>query len=469
MKRLIIAGVSSGVGKTTISVGIMRALMRKGRKVIPFKTGPDYIDTGFHRAATGRASVNLDLWMTGEANTRFIYQMHRNEGDFAVIEGVMGLYDGLGDNQSTGSTSHLSKVINAPVILIMDGSHIAASAAAVVLGFKEYDKNVKIRGVIVNNVSSEYHYRLIEEAITKTTGIPCLGYLPNNPRLTVASRHLGLFQDQEIDDIEDFMEEAATHISEHIDMNLLEKIAAEDEDQEDRLPDPVDPRASLENICKGMKIGVARDDAFSFYYEDNIRLLEYMGFEIKWFSPLHDSCLPDHLDAIYLGGGYPELHGEALSGNRSFLDSLKDALDNGVPAYAECGGYMYLTEGIKDAEGKFHQLTGFFQGQCMMTQSLQRFGYAEVKTSSGLSFRGHEFHHSKWTGPSDTPLSLSLNKAKELGNPVSWRCGQQKANAHGAYVHIHFYSNLNAVEEMISDLLKSGRLKSEKSSNQKTD
>ena len=467
MKRVIIAGVSSGVGKTTISMGIMRALMRRGRKVIPFKTGPDYIDTGFHYAATGRASINLDLWMTGETNTKFIYELHRNEGDFAVIEGVMGLYDGLGDEHSTGSTAHLAKVIHAPVVLILDGSHIAASAAAVVLGFREYDRKAEIKGIIVNNVSSEYHFRMIEDAITRTTGIPCLGYLPSSPKLSVPSRHLGLLQQEELEDIEGLMDEAATFIEKHIDLDLLEEIAAGNEEELEYRH--IDPRISLENICQGLKLGIARDEAFSFYYEDNIRLLEYMGFEIRWFSPLHDSSLPDSLDAIYLGGGYPELYGEALSGNREFLDSMKDALNEGIPTYAECGGYMYLTEGIEDSQGKFHKMTCYFNGHCEMTKSLQRFGYAEVLTKSGMNFRGHEFHHSRWTGPSETPLSLSLTKPRELGNSVLWRCGQRKGNVHGAYVHIHFYSNLEAVNEIARYILKSGRSRNENSTNQKTD
>ena len=467
MKRVIIAGVSSGVGKTTISMGIMRALMRRGRKVIPFKTGPDYIDTGFHHAATGRASVNLDLWMTGEENTKFMYALHSNEGDFAVIEGVMGLYDGLGDERSTGSTAHLAKVIQAPVILIMDGSHMAASAAAVVLGFKEYDRDVPIRGIIVNNVSSEYHYRMIEEAITRTTGIPCLGYLPNNPKLSVPSRHLGLLQQEEIENIDSLMDEAASFIEKHIDLDLLEKVSEGYE--EETLNIQTDPRASLENICRGLKLGLARDDAFSFYYEDNIRLLEYMGFEMIPFSPLHDSSLPDDLDAIYLGGGYPELYGETLSGNRAFLDSIRAALDQGIPTYAECGGYMYLMEGIEDSEGKFHKMTGFFDGYSKLTKSLQRFGYAEVRTESGINFKGHEFHHSRWTGPAETPLTLSLSKPRELGNPVSWECGQKKGNVHGAYVHIHFYSNLEAVKVIARDIFESRRSRDENSTNQKTD
>lgn len=467
MKQVIIAGVSSGVGKTTISVGIMRALMRRGRKVIPFKTGPDYIDTGFHQGATGRGSVNLDLWMTGKENTRFIYELHRNEGDFAVIEGVMGLYDGLGDNHSTGSTAHLAKVIQAPVLLIIDGSHIAASAAAVVLGFTEYDRDVKIKGVIVNNVSSDYHFRMIEQAITHKTGIPCLGYLPHNPRLNIPSRHLGLFQEKEISDIQGFMDEAARHIEKHIDMDLLEEIAAgDDEEVKTALHDP---RIFLRDICKGLKLGVARDDAFSFYYEDNIRLLEYMGFEMIGFSPLNDSSLPDHLDAVYLGGGYPELYGEALSANSDFLDSLKGALQKGIPTYAECGGYMYLTEGIKDSEGKLHRMTGFLDGYCEMTPNLQRFGYAEVKTASGISLRGHEFHHSRWRGPSETPMSLTLSKPIELGNQASWTCGQRKLNVHGAYVHLHLYSNLEAVKVIAEFILESRRSRNENSTCQKTD
>lgn len=451
MKGLIIAGVSSGVGKTTISIGIMRALKRRGRVVIPFKSGPDYIDTGFHHAATGRPSINLDLWMNGTYNTKFTYHLHAKEGDFSIIEGVMGLYDGLGDELSTGSTAHLSKIINAPVILIMDGSHLATSGAAVILGFKEYDKNVNIAGVIVNNVSSEHHFRLIEDAILRSTGIPCLGYLPHSPLISVPSRNLGLDTKKGLEETDGLIDGIATFIENHLDMDLLENIASTSKDEDLIIEDP---RLPMENMCAGMKIGVARDDAFSFYYEDNIRLLQYMGFEILYFSPLKDTSLPKNLDAIYIGGGYPENYVRILSENKSFRTSIKDALMEGIPTYAESGGYMYLTEGIKDFDGRLHEMVGFFKGYTKMTKSLQRFGYAEVETDTGLKFRGHEFHHSAWVGDSTWPKSLSLSKPKELSRDITWTCGQRKDNAYGAYVQIHFYSNLDAVKEIAKDILE---------------
>lgn len=459
MNQIIIAGTSSGVGKTTISVGIMRAMMERGKKVIPFKVGPDYIDTGFHEAATGRASVNLDCWMTGIENTRFLFDEHCKRGDFSVIEGVMGLYDGLGDEQNTGSTAHIAKILNIPVILIIDGSQMAASAGAVVLGFHEFDKEVNIAGIIVNCVSSVSHYELIKESIRRTMGIPCLGYLPPSAEISLPSRHLGLVPGNETARLNERIEEIGVFIEKHIDLDALEILSEVSAKNIERY----DPRISLKDMAKGIKIGIARDDAFSFYYEDNLELLRYMGAEITSFSPLKDAFIPKNLDALYLGGGFPEMFAEKLSANSSFRNSIVSEMKNGIMVYAECGGYMYLTQGIRDAEENYHVMTGFLEGSSEMTKTLQRFGYAEVLTEGGYLFRGHEFHHSRWMGPSDVKHTLSLSKPKELNKNMTWACGQRKENVHGAYVHLHFYSNLNAVEKICQSLLKMKGERREKS------
>lgn len=449
MKQIIIAGTSSGSGKTTVSTGIMKALTMRGHKVIPFKVGPDYIDTGFHEAATGSSSVNLDLWMAGEPHTKFLYENHGRKGDFAIVEGVMGLYDGLGDENGTGSTAHAAKVLGIPVILVIDGEKIGSSAAAIVLGFKEYDKEVNLAGVIVNRVSSESHYRLIRDAIERTTRIPCLGYLPPEPDISISSRHLGLVPQNETDDSRTVIEKTAGLIEKHIDLDRMEIIAQDTENRE-ILPDP---RADLRNIGKGLRIGIAKDDAFSFYYRDNIELLDHMGMELIYFSPLSDVTLPLDLDGVYLGGGFPEVFAHKLSSNISFLRTIHEALENGLPVYAECGGYMYLTQGIVDLEDKYHGMVGFLEGFCRMTKKLQRFGYAEITAENGYCFRGHEFHHSEWTGASVSPV-LSLRKPSALQSDIRWRCGQRKKNVHGAYAHIHFYSNLDAVREIVESLVK---------------
>lgn len=459
MNRIILAGTSSGAGKTTISAGLMRALCRRGKKVIPFKVGPDYIDTGFHQAAAGRCSINLDSWMTGVENTRFLFEHHSRQGDMAVIEGVMGLFDGLGDDESTASTAHIAKILQAPVILIIDGSQMATSAAALVLGYREYDKAVNVAGVIVNHVSSETHYQIIREAIERRNGIPCLGYLPTKPEISLPSRHLGLIPDNETERLQERIEMIAEFIEGHLDLDVLEGISSipwTDPSQED-------PRTHLRDLGKGMRIGIARDDAFSFYYEDNIDLIRYMGMEIVPFSPLKDPSLPDDLHALYLGGGFPEIFAERLSANVPFRRSLVTFLEEGMPVYAECGGYMYLTHGIRGLDGSYHEMAGFLEGSTQMTQSLQRFGYAEVTTSSGHCFRGHEFHHSRWVGPIETPHTLLLKKPELLKKEEEWRCGQRKENVHGAYVHLHFYSNLNAVKEVILSLKKYWRLINEQS------
>lgn len=450
MNRIILAGTSSGVGKTTISVGIMRALKKRGYDVVPFKVGPDFIDTGFHKAATGRVSINLDSWMTGEPNTRFLFEHHSGEGDFSVIEGVMGLHDGLGDEASTASTAHISKIIGAPVILVIDGSQMAASAGALALGFRDYDKQVPVSGVIVNHVSSATHYQLIKEAIERTTRIPCLGYLPSNPSITLPSRHLGLIPDNETVKLQERIEEIAVFIDRHIDLDELVRISK----VSDSSSLIIDPRLPLRDLCTGLRVGIARDDAFSFYYEDNIDLLRYMGMKIINFSPLKDECLPEGLDWLYLGGGFPEIFADQLFANVTFRNSMSSHMKKGIPVYAECGGYMYLTHGIRDLSGNYHEMTGFLPGHAEMTASLQRFGYAEAVTEGGHRLRGHEFHHSRWVGPAETQHALTLNRPLELKKSPSWKCGQHKGNVHGAYVHLHFYSNLSAVEEIFSSLKK---------------
>lgn len=450
MKQIIIAGTCSGAGKTTISIGIMKALSMRGYRVIPFKVGPDYIDAGFHKVATRISSVNLDLWMAGENNTKFIYENNRKNGDFAVTEGVMGLYDGLGDPQATGSTAHIAKVLGIPVILVIDGEKTGSSAAATVLGFKEYDKEVNIAGVIVNRVSSESHYMLINDAILRKVGIPCLGFLPPDPAMSIPSRHLGLVPQTETESSEEIIEKLARLIVKNIDLDRVERIAQETRSRS-LLPDP---RANLRNIGKGLRIGIAMDDAFSFYYRDNIELLEYMGMELIYFSPLRDVTLPLDLDGLYLGGGFPEMFAQKLSSNNSFLRSIHDAMENGLPVYAECGGYMYLTKGIVDLEENYHSMVGFLKGFSRMTKKLHRFGYAEITDGYGNHFRGHEFHHSEWMGSSSVLPALSLTKPSELHKDIRWACGQRKGNVHGAYAHIHFYSNLEAVGRICESLVK---------------
>ena len=459
MNQIIIAGTNSGVGKTTISVGIMKAMMKRGKKVIPFKIGPDYIDTGFHEAATGRASVNLDCWMTGIENTRFLFDEHRKRGDFSVIEGVMGLYDGLGDEQNTASTAHIAKILSVPVILIIDGSQMAASAGALVLGFREFDKEVNIAGIIVNRVSSDTHYGLIKEYIKRATGIPCLGYLPPRAEVSLPSRHLGLVPVNETASLNKRIEDIAALIEQCIDLDALE-IRSEAIPKKSEIHDP---RIFLKDMAKGLTIGIARDDAFSFYYEDNLELLRYMGAEMISFSPLQDAVLPENLDALYLGGGFPEMFAEKLSANSSFRNSMVTEMKKGIPVYAECGGYMYLTHGIKDTEGNDHEMTGFLEGSSEMTKTLQRFGYAEALTEGGFLFRGHEFHHSQWRGPSAVKHTLSLSKPRELNKNMTWSCGQRKENVHGAYVHLHFYSNLNAVQKICQSILRIKGERNEKS------
>lgn len=456
MKQMIISAVSSSAGKTTISMGVMAALKKRGYHVAPFKVGPDYIDPMFHEKAAGSACNNLDHYMMGESGIEKIYNRGTSQSDAAVIEGVMGLYDGDGIGTSKGSTAYIAKLLKVPVILVIDGSSLAATAGAVVLGLKQYDKDVEICGVIVNKVSSQRHYDLIRSSIYDCTKLPCLGYLPTDDVMNFSSRHLGLEGDvltegsliRRLTKMGEFLEK-------HLDIDQILTIT-------DR--DRVLPALSCETkIMKlnenSLKIGIARDKAFNFYYETNISLLKERGFHLVPFSPLNDKSLPENLDALYFGGGYPELHGEALQKNQAIRTEIRNLLEKGIPAFAECGGFMYLTKGIEGADGRYYEMVDYFQGYCKMTKSLQRFGYTAIDLGK-YTMKGHEFHYSVWQGNKEWD-SYALCRKYDGSEGQIYRTGQRKGNAFGSYVHIHLQSNEEIID-MFSEIIKHWREKNEK-------
>ncbi|MDI3536569.1 MAG: cobyrinic acid a,c-diamide synthase [Eubacteriaceae bacterium] len=435
MNYFMLAGISSNVGKTTVTMGIMGALKNRGLKVKPFKTGPDYIDPMFHRFVTGEDSVNLDTWMLGEETVRQLFDRRLQDDDVGVLEGVMGLYDGNRLESEKGSSAYLAKLVDAPVILIINGRGMAKSAAALVKGYLDFDPDVNIKGVIINRVSSESHYQLLKEMIEAYNPVTVLGYFPETPEIIMDSRHLGLVPVEELDGFREKVEKAAEVAEKTIDLDKLLEISQ----RPMRKPNRVDPFLSLKEEFGGLRIGIPRDRAFNFYYDDNLRAFENAGVELVVFSPIKDQYLPDGLDALYIGGGFPEIFGAELAKNTSMLKDIREKLEAGLPCYAECGGLMYLTEKITDKEGQSYEMVGFLKAQAVMTQKLQRFGYVDVCAFIGgqsIEIRGHEFHHSLIETNEDLQTAYVISKRGK-----TWTCGYTKNNVLAGYPHIHFYSN----------------------------
>ena len=419
--RLLIAGTSSGCGKTTASILTMASLRRRGLSVAPYKIGPDYIDPGFHRRVCGRPSHNLDSWIMSEKTMR---RLLKNNADISVIEGVMGYYDGLDALSMRASTWEAATMTKTPVILVVDASGGAASVAATVRGFQTLRENSGLRGVLVNRASGERHYALVKDAVSHYTGLPCVGYLTKQAAVELPSRHLGLVTARETPDLLARVDEAAAEAEKTLDLDAMLAIA------KSAPALPAEDAPALESR-KGYRLGVALDDAFHFYYQANLDALEAMGMKLVFFSPLDDKALPEGLDGLYIGGGYPEVFADRLTANRSMRESLRAALKSGLRCYAECGGLMYLGRAIDGRE-----MVGFLPISCRMTNRLQRFGYVTVEDRTGLSFPAHEFHHAVAEPEEDIPCAYTVVKASSPDR--TWRCGYEKNNALAAFAHVHF-------------------------------
>ena len=378
MKKILIAGTNSGVGKTTISLGIMQALTKRNLKVQPYKVGPDYIDPSYHTFITGRYSRNLDSYMLDDEKIKYIVKNSSNDADISVIEGVMGLYDGYGIDLDDCTSSYTSKLLKAPVILVINAKAMATSAAAMVLGYKMLDTNVNIAGVITNNVRSESHYNMLKEAIEKYTGVEVLGYFPPNKDFSLESRHLGLVPSMEIETLKIKFDNLADEIEKYINIDRILEIAETEEfDTDFNLDNFIE-----DNQMNNKTIAVAYDKAFNFYYRENIELFEKLGLNIKYFSPMEDRQLPK-CDYIYIGGGFPEIFGKELHENKEIRQAILSAYEKNIPIYAECGGLMYLGSKLEDNNKNVFDMVGIFNGCSKMSSSLKRFGYC-------LSYRRYD-------------------------------------------------------------------------------
>lgn len=449
-KGLVISGASSGAGKTTVTLSLMAALRKRGLTVQPFKCGPDFIDGGHHARVCGRASRNLDGWMLSSQANREIFRRSAENADVCVVEGMMGLFDGVDGRSETGSTAEIAKWLQLPVILVVDVSSMARSAAALVHGFESFDPELKLVGVIFNKVGGPAHYQMLKDALTSGTKALPVGYLPHDERIRIPERYLGLFTAGE-DALSDSMLSLLGELAEKtIDLDQLLKCAAPIFAEAD------DARAQDARPPHALRVGVARDKAFCFYYEDNLDALRTAGAEIVEFSPLADATLPTALDAIYFGGGYPELFGKQLTENRTMLASIKSAAEEGLPIYAECGGLMYLAKEIVTKDGTSFPMAGVLPLKVQMTDRLVNFGYTEVSLTSdcllgpaGRKARGHSFHCSGIveTGPMEhvyrTRNSMTGGEETE---------GLRVGNVLASYVHVHFLSSPGVAEAFVRNL-----------------
>jgi cobyrinic acid a,c-diamide synthase len=450
LPRLVLAGVSSGVGKTTATVGLCRALAARGLKVAAFKCGPDYLDPTYHQRATGTASHNLDGWLMGREAALATFTAAGAGADIAVIEGVMGLFDGASPDGDQGSTAEIARWLSAPVLLVVDASGMARSLAALVGGFAAFDPALPLAGVVANRVGSRGHLELLRKV---QAAPPIIGALPREERHAFPRRHLGL-RTADPDAVPEALVAAWGALVEewwNLDAVLALARAAP--------PLPAPPPAPPPS-ARRCRIGLALDDAFHFYYRDNLRRLEALGAELVPFSPLHDAVLPA-VDGLYLGGGYPEVHAAALAANAPMRTAIRRLAGEGRPVYAECGGLMYLCDAIRTPDGSRHPMVGLLAGEAVMSPSLEALGYVEVETraasclgGAGLRFRGHQFRYSR-LGGADGAEQVYAVRARRGGAtfPEGYRVG----SVLGSYVHAHWASNPLVAEGFVRSCAEGAR------------
>ncbi|MCC8169131.1 MAG: cobyrinate a,c-diamide synthase [Oscillospiraceae bacterium] len=432
MKKIMIAGTSSGSGKTTIVCALLQYFVDRGYKAASFKCGPDYIDTMFHKEVIGAPSYNLDSYFMDEGTLKYLFK--KNAADISIIEGVMGFYDGINFTESA-SSHEISEITQTPVILVINAKGMGNSVGAVIKGFLRYRKN-NIKGVIFNCVTASIYERL--KAVCEAEGVRPLGYFPFSVEAQLENRYLGLVTAAEIQDLKDKLNILAETAEHTLDIEGILDVAA-DFNKKEYIEKEVKPR---------VKIAVARDRAFCFYYEDNLNLLRELGAEIVSFSPLDDAELPENIDGLILGGGYPELYAELLAENISMKDSVGAAIENKIPCIAECGGFMYLHEGMSDITGQRYEMVGVIKGDSFKTESLRRFGYVELEAKTdnifckkGRKIRAHEFHYYDSENNGDDFIAHK--------NEREWGCAHANENIFAGYPHIHFYANRSFAESFI--------------------
>jgi cobyrinic acid a,c-diamide synthase len=441
IRGLVVAGTHSGVGKTTVTLGLLAAWRRRGLIVQPFKVGPDFIDPGHHAQAAGRTSHNLDSWMLSREENQRIFWRAAAGADLALVEGVMGLFDGLSGASEAGSTAQMAKWLGLPVLLVVDVRAMARSVAAVVKGFATFDPDLQLAGVVFNRLAGPAHLDYLREALAALPGSREFGGLPREGVAAIPERHLGLVtaEDHPLDP--GVLASLADLVESHLRLDdLWQSLPELQGPSHQEAPRPAAPP---------VRLGVARDQAFCFYYPENLAWLRYFGAELVEFSPLRDDRLPPGLQGLYLGGGYPELYAERLAANAGLKADLRQAAQAGLPIYAECGGLMYLCEELQDLAGKRHAMAGVLPLQVRMLPRLKSLGYREVALTAdsllgprGTTLRGHEFHYSEIVGTPRSVATVYQVAPRRGGEPQAE--GYAWKNVLASYLHLHFGSNPEA-------------------------
>lgn len=470
-KRVMIAAPKSGSGKTTITCALLAGLKCRGEQAVSYKCGPDYIDPMYHRKIIGVPSKNLDTFFTGEEETKELFLKNRFEEDFAVLEGVMGLYDGLGGICREGSSYHLAKATKTPIVLVVDAKGMGRSVIALAAGFLSYDRECLIKGILLNRISKPL-YELIKPLMEAELSIRVLGYLPEQKQFSMKSRHLGLLLPDELEDIQEQMKVLAEELEKTVSIEAVMQIAEEAEELEDSIPEKKEAFNNRKAECGAAKqrkndtaeapvIAVARDEAFCFYYEDNLLMLQEKGAVLAYFSPIHDSRIPEACSGLLIGGGYPELYAKELSENKEMLESVKQAAESGMPVVAECGGFLYLHSELEDSEGTCHRMAGAIQAKCYDRKKLVRFGYIELeeKESSflpkGERIKGHEFHYFDSSNNGSDCLAIKPATGK------SYPCIFADENIFVGFPHLYYPSNPVFAENFVEKAEKYMKRKGE--------
>lgn len=444
MPRFMISAPGSGNGKTTIVCGLLKALMNRGLKVAAFKSGPDYIDPMFHSKVIGAKSRNLDIFMLGRETVRYLAAKNAIGSDVAVFEGAMGYYDGMGKT-TEASAYDLARTCNVPVILVVNGKGAALSIAAQIKGFKDFRPDSNVVGAILNNVNP-MSYMFYKDVIEAETGVKLIGYFPVMEGCNFESRHLGLVTAEEIGDLQQIVDKLAAQAAKSIDMDALLALA------QSAAPLQYEPQV-ITPVGK-VKVAIALDKAFCFYYQDALDLLGELGAELVPFSPLTDKHLPADCSGLVLGGGYPELYTAELAANTTMLTDIKNAVAGGMPCFAECGGFMYLLERYRDGDAVYNW-AGAVAGETAMTKKLTRFGYVHltaqqdnVLCSAGGTINGHEFHYS------DSTNNGAVFMAAKASGKGSWPCVNGNQSLYAGYPHIHLWGNPDFAKNFVAKCCK---------------
>ncbi len=442
-KRIMIAAPKSGSGKTTITCAVLETFVKRGLDPVAYKCGPDYIDPLFHERVLGVQSRNLDTYFAGCGGVRDI--IAGCDDGYAVIEGVMGVFDGVRVSGIEGSCYEIAKETATPMVLVVDASGVGRTIISIVKGILTDDKDRLIKGVILNRISEKF-YKDLAPVMESELGIKVLGFFPKDPSIVIGSRHLGLMLPQEISQIREKIGTAADLLEKNVDIDELIRIM-------ESAPETGEPGKKEFHVKtdRPLKLAVAYDDAFCFYYRENLEMVEKYGVETALFSPLEDKTLPEGANGILLGGGYPENHLEKLSGNTAMLRSIKEAIDSGIPSLAECGGFMYLHRSISDQEGKNFDMVGAVDGTCFYSGHLVRFGYMQIMSAlddtasdemsrSLVGMRGHEFHYY------DSTCTLFSHTAKKPYGDLTWDCMVCRGNGIWGFPHFYYGSSPEFIE-----------------------